>query len=102
MGNPSLPRCWVNIGASILDSVRTAERSPAIPLLQQMASAYRHNKAAEFNAAVTQYRNWLKTDFAKEERKGSKEKLQVRVFLYKIEQILNIRREPRACDAVSL
>jgi cytochrome c-type biogenesis protein CcsB len=67
------PDSWVNVGASILDSVRTGERSPAVAWLQQMASAYRHNRAAEFNAAVTQYRKLLKGDFAKEERKGRAE-----------------------------
>jgi cytochrome c-type biogenesis protein CcsB len=67
------PDSWVNVGASILDSVRTGDRSPAVAWLQQMAAAYRHNRAAEFNAAVTQYRNWLKGDFAKEEKKGRAE-----------------------------
>src|SRR4051812_39802997 len=64
---------WVNVGAAILDSVRSGDKTPAVVWLQQMASAYRHQKAAEFNAAVSDYHKWLKTDFAKEERKGRAE-----------------------------
>jgi cytochrome c-type biogenesis protein CcsB len=64
---------WVNVGAAILDSVRSGDKTPAVAWLQQMASAYRHHQAAEFNAAVNDYKKWLKTDFAKEERKGRAE-----------------------------
>jgi len=65
---------WVNVGAAILDSVRTEEKSPAVVWLEEIASAYRHNQPAQFNTAVAQYRQWLKNgDFAREERKGRAE-----------------------------
>jgi cytochrome c-type biogenesis protein CcsB len=61
---------WMNIGMPILETVRGAERHPAVDWFAKMASAYRHNQAPEFNAAVAQYSNWLEKDFAKEKRKA--------------------------------
>src|SRR5205085_12090341 len=64
---------WINIGASILDAVRGAERHPVVNFFAKMATAYRQSKPAEFNAAIDQYNGWLKTGFAREQRKGRAE-----------------------------
>src|SRR5205814_878188 len=59
-----------NIGTGILDAVRSGEHSPVVDWFARMATAYRHKNAQEFNAAITEYSNWLNADYAKEKQKG--------------------------------
>lgn len=78
------PNGWVNIGVSLLGSIRTGEINPATIFFAQMASAYSHDKPSEFNAAVAGYRSWLDTDFSKQVGKGRAEYYfnQIKAFLH--------------------
>ncbi|HMC27052.1 MAG TPA: cytochrome c biogenesis protein CcsA [Verrucomicrobiae bacterium] len=67
---PATRDAWVNIGAGILESVRSGELSPVVDWFARMATAYRHKNAQEFNAAISEYNNWLNADYAKEKQKG--------------------------------
>ena len=64
---------WQTTGASLLDSVRAGQFHPAVTYLAAMATAYRDQKPAEFNRAVSEYKAWLSLDFSKELRKGRAE-----------------------------
>lgn len=75
---------WQNMGAVLMESVQTGESHPATTLYARMGSAYRQDQAAEFNAAVAEYRTWLAPKFAKEVAKGRSEYYfnQVKAFLH--------------------
>ena len=64
---------WVNIGASLKQSMRSMTIHPAVEYYAQMASAFAANKPAEFNRAVDDYRAFLAPQFAPELNKGSHE-----------------------------
>ena len=61
---------WKNAGASLLESARTGEIHPAMKFFAAMATAYRHDRPAEFNQAVAGYRDWLGAKFRPELKKG--------------------------------
>jgi hypothetical protein len=62
---------WANVGASLLDTIRTQTIPPAVGFYARLAKAYAQDDAAEFNAAIVGYKNWLAKDFAKEANKGA-------------------------------
>jgi ABC-type transport system involved in cytochrome c biogenesis permease subunit len=65
---------WQNAGASLMDSARSrGELHPAMTYFARMATAYREDKAAEFNQAVADYKSWLGSPFGKEVSKGRAE-----------------------------
>jgi len=64
---------WKNAGASLMDSARRGEIHPAMTYFAAMATAYRHDKPADFNRAVEDYKQWLSPKFAKELSKGRSE-----------------------------
>jgi len=64
---------WVNVGTSLLDSIRDGEIRPAVGYFARMATAYEHDDAGEFNSAVAGYKNWLAPNFAREVSKGRAE-----------------------------
>jgi ABC-type transport system involved in cytochrome c biogenesis permease subunit len=61
---------WMNVGASLLESLRSGEVHPAVSFYATMASAYGQNKVAEFNQAVSSYRAWLSQKLQPELKKG--------------------------------
>jgi ABC-type transport system involved in cytochrome c biogenesis permease subunit len=75
---------WANVGASLLDTIRTQTIPPAVGFYARMAKAYAQDDAAEFNAAIVGYKNWLAKDFAKEAKKGRSEYYfnQIKLFLH--------------------
>lgn len=75
---------WSNLGASMLQSLRTQIVPPAVGFFARMADAYASNDAANFNSAVAGYKNWLAKDFSKEARKGRSEYYfnQIKLFLH--------------------
>jgi ABC-type transport system involved in cytochrome c biogenesis permease subunit len=64
---------WLNVGASVLGALRGGEIHPAVDYFARMSGAYTHNNAAEFNAAVAEYRAWLEEHFPLEAGKGRAE-----------------------------
>jgi ABC-type transport system involved in cytochrome c biogenesis permease subunit len=65
---------WVNIGKSLMESLRSGEVHPALTYYATMASAYRAGQAAIFNTAAAQYRDWLvDKSFTPEVKKGQRE-----------------------------
>jgi ABC-type transport system involved in cytochrome c biogenesis permease subunit len=65
---------WVNMGGSLMESVRTAELHPAAKLYARMSTAYRNNQPAEFNKALGEYQQWLaQNKFQPEIQKGQRE-----------------------------
>jgi ABC-type transport system involved in cytochrome c biogenesis permease subunit len=50
---------WKNIGVSLLESMKSGEVHPAMAYFANMADGYRAGRAAEFNEAVSGYRDWL-------------------------------------------
>jgi ABC-type transport system involved in cytochrome c biogenesis permease subunit len=64
---------WLNIGASILETIPSGQIHPAVNYFARMAAAYRSEDAAAFNQALREYRAWLEPNFAKELRKGRAE-----------------------------
>ncbi|MEW6305119.1 MAG: cytochrome c biogenesis protein CcsA [Verrucomicrobiota bacterium] len=50
---------WVNIGTSLMESMRDAKIHPAVNYFATMTKAYRERNAATFNGAVDDYRGWL-------------------------------------------
>jgi cytochrome c-type biogenesis protein CcsB len=64
---------WQTAGASLLDSARQGVIHPAVADFAVMMTAYRQNKAAEFNKALDNYKSWLQPRFEKEVRKGRAE-----------------------------
>ena len=63
---------WVSIGASLLEFTR-GEIHPAVLAYARMADAYGQKKAAEFNQALIEYKNWLAGKFTPELTKGKQE-----------------------------
>lgn len=82
--HPADRDAWLTVGASLLSSMREADVPSPVTYLARMASAYRHDDAAEFNSAVAGYKNWLATDFAREQKKGRSEYYfnQIKAFLH--------------------
>jgi ABC-type transport system involved in cytochrome c biogenesis permease subunit len=82
--DPSDRDGWQNVGASLLDSIRTGTIHPAVGFFARMATAYRHEDAPAFNRAVADYRQWLSPDFAREVGKGRAEYYfnQIQAFLH--------------------
>jgi len=82
--DPADKDAWVNIGASLLGSVRDGEIHPAVGYFARMAAAYRHGDAAEFNSAVAGYKMWLEPNFAHAAAKGRAEYYfnQIKAFLH--------------------
>lgn len=65
---------WKNLGASLIDTARTDVLHPAATSYAAMMTAYGQGKAADFNAAVSEYRRWLLDNkFQTELAKGSGE-----------------------------
>lgn len=65
---------WRNIGASLMESVRSGQINPAVESYAAMVSAYRADKPADFNTAVAGYRSWLEQhQFNAELKKGNEE-----------------------------
>ena len=72
--NPEASRDnWQNLGTSLLETMRAKQDHPAVTYLVAIATAYRQQKADEFNRAVAGYRQWLEPKFAAELRKGRAE-----------------------------
>ncbi len=64
---------WTNLGTSLMDSIQTRQIHPAVLKYAAMVTAYRQAKPAEFNRAVTEYRQWLGEKYGPEIRKGERE-----------------------------
>jgi len=64
---------WKNAGASLLDSFQTGSVHPAMKHFAAMAAGYRHQRAADFNRAVAEYKQWLEPKFPREVAKGRAE-----------------------------
>ncbi|HUS34049.1 MAG TPA: cytochrome c biogenesis protein CcsA [Verrucomicrobiae bacterium] len=64
---------WRNIGASLMESMPKGAVHPAAVAYAQMASAYANNQPDKFNKAVSDYKEFLKTNFAHTLTKGSRE-----------------------------
>jgi len=75
---------WSNVGASLLEAIRTREIPPAVGFYARMANAYASQDTVEFNAATAGYKNWLAKDFAQELKKGRSEYYfnQIKLFLH--------------------
>jgi cytochrome c-type biogenesis protein CcsB len=72
--NPQVARDeWHSVGRSVLDSIGGDDFHPAVTFFAKIATAYRHQKADEFNQAVAGYQQWLAPQFAKELKKGRAE-----------------------------
>ncbi len=72
--NPATaPDQWQTMGASLLESGRTAVLHPAVTNFAAMATAYRQLKPDTFNRAVASYREWLTPQFQKAIKKGRAE-----------------------------
>jgi len=67
-------RDWHDMGEILFEAgVRGGELPPAVPLYARMATAYAQDNSSEFNAALSEYRNWLNEKFPEEIRKGRAE-----------------------------
>lgn len=65
---------WNNLGASLIETARTDQLHPAAMAYAKMMTAYRHDKDADFNKAVADYKSWLLDNhFDKEVTKGARE-----------------------------
>ena len=64
---------WMNIGTSLMESLRMGDVQPAVLYFAKMADAYGRQDAIGFNAAVKDYRATLAGPFAPELRKGAQE-----------------------------
>jgi len=72
--NPEASRDnWQNAGNSILEFARADQFPVPVTDFAAMATAYRANNAADFNSAVDHYKDWLKSGFTKELKKGQAE-----------------------------
>jgi ABC-type transport system involved in cytochrome c biogenesis permease subunit len=82
--NPANKDAWLNLGASVLSSMRDGQFHPAVEFFARMASAYGHGDAPEFNSAIAGYKNWLQSGFARELAKGRAEYYfnQIKAFLH--------------------
>jgi ABC-type transport system involved in cytochrome c biogenesis permease subunit len=67
-------QAWCNIGVSLKETLRTGQLHPAATNYAAMAVAYRHDKPADFNRAVAQYRVWMQeNDLYPALKKGGQE-----------------------------
>jgi ABC-type transport system involved in cytochrome c biogenesis permease subunit len=65
---------WSNIGAHLLEALRSGEISPAATFYAAMATACKSNQPAAFNQAVAGYRVWLQeNDLYPALQKGGRE-----------------------------
>jgi len=82
--DPANRDAWVNVGASLLQSVRAGAVHPAVGFFARMATAFGHADAAGFNSAVAGYTNWLTPNYARELAKGRAEFYfnQIKIFLH--------------------
>jgi ABC-type transport system involved in cytochrome c biogenesis permease subunit len=72
--DPQAPSArWQTAGASLLDSLRTGKVHPAMTWFGAMATAFRQNKAGDFNRSLAGYQGWLAPKFGKEVLKGRAE-----------------------------
>ncbi len=82
---PGAPRdAWQNVGAAVLNTIRSGNVHPAVGYYAAMATAYRQQDPSAFNRALTEYRNWLAPDYHKELKKGRAEFYfnEVKAFLH--------------------
>src|SRR3954468_14759870 len=71
---PGAPvEAWKTTGASLMESMKSNQFNPATMYFAKMATAYQHQKAAEFNQALDEYKNFLAPTFPKEVKKGRAE-----------------------------
>jgi ABC-type transport system involved in cytochrome c biogenesis permease subunit len=71
---PGQPRDgWKNIGASLMESIRSDEIHPAATHLASIVSSYQKQKPEEFNRAVADYQKWLKANSLQPEMKKGHE-----------------------------
>ena len=91
---------WQNAGASLLASAKQGQVHPAMSFFASMATAYRQQKAEDFNRAVADYRAWLESRFGHEVAKGRAEFYynDVKAFLHAI--IIYICAFLLACGAI--
>ncbi len=82
--NPADKEGWLNIGVSLIGSLRDGQVHPAVDAYARIASAYGQRDAAAFNAAVAAYRDWLAPQFSREVAKGRSEHYynQIKLFLH--------------------
>jgi cytochrome c-type biogenesis protein CcsB len=64
---------WQTMGASLLESGRSAQLHPAVSNFAAMATAYHQHKPEAFNRAVAAYRQWLAPAFDRALKKGQAE-----------------------------
>ncbi|HZQ48299.1 MAG TPA: cytochrome c biogenesis protein CcsA, partial [Verrucomicrobiae bacterium] len=73
-GGPEISRDhWTSLGASLTNSLRQGRIDPPAMHYARMVTAYRQGKPAAFNAAVEDYRQWLRQRFVPELTKGKRE-----------------------------
>jgi len=68
-----VPPHWQKAGEALLESLRSNEIHPAMTWFANLATAYRTDRADDFNRALTEYQAWLAPNFAKELQKGRAE-----------------------------
>ena len=64
---------WMRTGDTLLESVRGEGLHPALGFYARMSSAVKQNRPTDFNAAVTEYRASLTTQFTAEATKAGRE-----------------------------
>jgi ABC-type transport system involved in cytochrome c biogenesis permease subunit len=64
---------WMNMGSSLMESLRSGQVQPAVLAYAKMADSYGRQDVAGFNNAVRDYRTSLAGMFGPELRKGSQE-----------------------------
>lgn len=69
----AVPPPWQKAGEALLESLRSNEIHPAMTFFAKMATAYRNNRAEDFNRALAEYQAWLAPNFSKELEKGRAE-----------------------------
>jgi ABC-type transport system involved in cytochrome c biogenesis permease subunit len=67
------PEDWSNAGLALLQSVQQDQVHPAMKAYAAMATAYRQDRAEDFNRAVAEYRTWLSGHRDRELGKGQAE-----------------------------
>jgi ABC-type transport system involved in cytochrome c biogenesis permease subunit len=65
---------WMNVGQSLMESLRTGDIQPAVLYFAKMADTYGSGDAIGFNSAVRDYTGYLGGTFARELRKGAEER----------------------------
>jgi ABC-type transport system involved in cytochrome c biogenesis permease subunit len=64
---------WQSIGASLMESIRTARIDPAVLYFAKITTAYGEQHPDEFNRAVADYKSYLQSNFGSEIKKGVQE-----------------------------